>query len=387
MLPGLNNKNNCCGCRACEEICSKNAISMVINDRGFMYPQIDEEVCVSCGLCKKVCPNLNFPKPNVEVKEATVAIHNNVVVLGKSSSGGAFNAIINAWNTQNKCRSYVTGVRWKEDFSIFNDISNDPIVIQQFSKSKYMLSDTAGIFTKAKNKVLSGERVLFSGTPCQVAAFRNVLGREYDNMLLVDIVCHGAPSSTLIKSHIAELERRKGKHVISWSFRDKTPIDGKISSRSARADYVDETYEHFEIHEDAYLRLYYGRMAYRPSCGSCRFASPERISDITICDAHHINELYPDLSVEKGVSVILFHTRKGLQLKNSIAKLMTLYPIEYDWAVDHNEQLHKPTTIHVNTDKFYEELLSGRSFEESVDIAMHRSFAQKFIGRIKRLMR
>lgn len=383
MLPGIDNKNNCCGCRACEEICPKSAISMIADDRDFMYPFIDKKLCISCGLCERVCPNLNHPKANVEVREATVAVHKNIMVLEKSSSGGAFNAIINAWNSQSN-DGYVAGVRWNEDFSAFNDISNDPRIINQFSKSKYILSDTSGIFTKAKNKVLSGERVLFSGTPCQVAAFRNVLGQEYDNLLLVDIVCHGAPSSALLKKHIAELEKRKEKNIVKWSFRDKTLTNGNVSSRSAQIIYDDGESEHFEINEDAYLKLYYSRMAYRKSCEYCRFASPERVSDITIGDAHHINELYPDLSVEKGTSIILFHTPKGLQLKNSIAELMTLFPIEYDWAVEHNEQLRKPTCIHPRTSRFYRSLEKGKTFETSVNRCLKESILKKLCRKVYR---
>lgn len=375
--PVLPNKQHCTGCCICRDVCPKSAIEMVADKHGFYYPSVDGDKCVFCKRCEKICPVQNGPAIKAEIKEAHVGIHRDSTIVSQSASGGAFSAIVDAWSADAVC-----GVRW-DGFKAVNDIGHSKEEVQLFSKSKYILSDTNNIYRRAAEELKEGKRVVFSGTPCQVAAFQNYIG-DVDNLLLVDIVCHGAPSALLLEMHLEDLERQKGKKITAWSFRDKTPIKGKVSSRSARVDFDDSSWEHYEIKQNAYLQLYYGRMAYREACGNCLFAKPERVSDITICDAHHINEIYPDMTVEKGISTILIHTQKGQGLLTEIARVMTLYDIEYDWVVNHNQQLCKPTIIHPKTDVFYQMIDSGKSFGKAVAIANHRSFISQAIGKIKK---
>ena len=380
--PTLPDKEHCTGCRVCRDVCKKHAIEMVADKHGFYYPVVNEEKCIKCERCEKTCPVLNEPIPLTERKDALVGTHKNQKVLEQSASGGAFSAIIHAWHPDAIC-----GVRWNGFYAV-NDIAYDDIKAKLFSKSKYILSDTNEIYKKAALELKARRRVIFSGSPCQLAAFRNYLGTtDLQNLLLVDIVCHGAPSAQILKMHLSELEEQIGKKISSWTFRDKTQINGIVSSRSARVDFDDGSWQHFEIGEDAYLRLYYERAAYREACGKCPFAKSERVSDITICDAHHIEELYPDMTIEKGASTILFHSDKGFSLLPEIQFVMDLREANYDWIVDHNEQLCRPTTIHPKTDCFFQMIDSGEKFEKSVKIAMHRSLMSRAIGKMKRIMK
>lgn len=324
-LPTLPDNEHCIGCRICRDVCIKNAIKMVADKHGFFYPVVDEGKCVECKRCEKTCPVLNQPVPLTERIDALVGTHKNQEVLEQSASGGAFSAVIHAWHPDAIC-----GVRW-DGFNAVNDIAYDYAGARSFSKSKYILSDTNEIYHKAELELKAGKRVVFSGSPCQVAAFRNYLGTaDLKNLLLVDIVCHGAPSAQLLRMHLNELQEQNRKKISSWTFRDETQIKGVVSSRSARVDFDDGSWRHYEIKEDAYLRLYYERVAYREACGKCPFAKPERVSDITVCDAHHIEELYPDMTVEKGASTILFHSDKGANLLPEINSLMDLRKVDYD---------------------------------------------------------
>ena len=370
IKPKLASNNSCTGCGVCSVACKMQAILMQADNRGFLYPIIDESKCIGCKKCESVCPVLNKPMSCDNVKTAFVGVHKDRNVLTKSSSGGAFSAIVECWNPD-----YVCGVCWN-GFDAINEISEKKDY-EVFLKSKYILSDSNGIYEKAKRIIQEGYKVLFSGTPCQVAAFKNYLGDENSNVLLVDIVCHGAPSANLLKQHILELEKKKHKSVISWSFRDKTLVAGKVSSRSAIVYYSDGTSEHLEINQDAFLQLYYERIAYRVSCGNCLFAEPNRISDITICDAHHIDEVYSELCVDEGVSAILFHTHKAYELYEKLKSIMELRTIDYNWMVEHNQQLHCPTIIHPKTDKFYKLLDKGESFEKSINKTLKYSFIEK----------
>ena len=379
-LPNLPDPLHCTGCQVCRDACPNRAIIMKADKHGFFYPEINTEKCIACKRCEKVCPVKNAPCPINEYKEAYVGVHKDKNVVSRSSSGGAFDAVLRAWKPDAVC-----GVRW-EGFKAVNDIGYSDDEIRLFSKSKYILSDTNDIFRRATEEVKSGKRVVLSGTPCQVAAFRNYYG-ESDNLLLVDIVCHGAPSDMLLKMHLNELRNNKGKIIDSWSFRDKTPVNGAVSSRSARVDFADGTWEHYEIKQNAYLRLYYERVAYRPSCGNCLFAVPERVSDITVCDAHHINELYPEMSVEKGASTIIIHSEKGKRLLPAIESTMNLKSVDFEWIVEHNQQLNRPTMIHPNTDEFYRLIDAGETFEKAVAAATHKSLLSRAIGKIQRIVK
>ena len=378
-LPKLANIHCCTGCRACKEICSMSAITMKADKHGFFFPVIDQDLCIGCKRCEKICTVNNRPIAKTQIRKAVVGFSKSADLLSQSSSGGAFSAVIAAWKPDAVC-----GVRW-DGFRVINDIAYSEDSIKSFSKSKYILSDTNGIFKLASKVVNEGKKVIFSGTPCQVAAFRNMIG-EHDNVLLVDIVCHGAPSQKIFDMHLAELEEQKKKKIIRWSFRDKTPINGVVSSRSARVDYEDGSWQHFEIGEDSYLCLYYNRVAYREACGNCIFAEPERVSDITLCDAHHIEELYPDMTVEKGTSTILFHSEKGLNLLSEINDSMYLREVEYDWVVRHNQQLCRPTTIHPHTNLFFQMIDSGVNFDKAVKKAIHRSIISRAVGRLKKII-
>ena len=379
-LPNLPDRHHCSGCRACRDVCPKSAIVMNADQHGFFYPEVDEKLCIGCRTCEKACPMQNQPAAYRQVREAKTGVHKDAEVTSRSSSGGAFSAVVKAWHPDAVC-----GVRW-DGFRAVNDIAYCEEEIRAFSKSKYILSDTEEIYLRAAKEVRAGKRVLFSGTPCQVAAFRNIVG-EQDNLLLVDLVCHGAPSQKLLQIHLEELAGRTGKTIKSWSVRDKTPVKGLVSSRSARVDFEDGSWQHFEIKDDAYLQLYYARLAYREACGNCIYARPERISDITVCDAHHIGELYPDLSMEKGASTILFHTEKGMGLLAGIRDSMDLKDVDYDWIVDHNQQLAEPTRIQPRTEDFYRMIDAGESFEKAVTVITHRSLLSRAVGKVKRSLR
>ena len=377
-FPCLPDQQQCTGCRACRDVCPRTAITMEADYHGFYFPIIDETKCICCKSCEQICPILNKPADKTQERKAWVGVHNDTNILSQSASGGAFSAVIKAWKPDVVC-----GVKW-DGFCAINDLAYDDIGVRAFSKSKYVLSDTNGVYHRAAEEIKKRKKVLFSGKPCQVAACRNLIGED-DNLLLVDIVCHGAPSQMLLAKHLEELEKSKKKKIVGWSFRDKTPINGVISSRSARVDFDDGSWQHYEIKEDSYLRLYYERLAYREACGRCLFAKPERVSDITVCDAHHIEELYPDLTVERGVSTILFHSRKGIRLMPELLSVMNLREVEYDWIVNHNQQLCRPTTIHPKTDVFFRMLDAGETFEKAVKIATHKSFMSRAIGKMKRI--
>lgn len=376
--------DHCTGCRVCRDICPKNAILMETDKHGFVYPTINLKICIGCKLCKKNCPIINRPATNDEVSEAYVGTHKDLDIIKNSASGGAFSAIVSSWEPDTVC-----GVRW-DMFRAINDIATNKDDIKKFSKSKYIISDTNHIYEKAAKELKLGKRVLFSGSPCHIAAFKNYIGKEYDksnNLLLVDIVCHGAPSELILKKYLINCEKKQNKKIISFSFFDKSTINSHPTKRSALLSFSDGSSAHLTINTSSFLKLYYERIAYRKSCSNCPFASSERLSDITIGDAHHIEELFPDLSVNKGVSEILVHTYKAKNMVKEIEKYMDIRTIPYKWALDHNKMLVEPTTINPKTSSFYDLIDSGVDFDLAVKRATHKSVLIRVLGKIRKRMK
>ena len=372
------NLSECSGCRACVEICPLNCISMIKDTENFEYPIINEKVCVNCKKCEKVCPLKQSEYNNI--KKAVVGVHSANEVY-KSSSGGAFWALCQILIPQGYV---VAGVKYTDKFMVVHDIAYTLEEAQAFRKSKYIMPNTYGIFTKVKSLLKDGYKVMFTGSPCQVAACKKFIGNN-ENLLLVDLVCHGAPNQDVFNKEIEYLElKHKGK-LESFEFRNKEPINGCVNSRSAKYIIDNQSYI-VEIKDDPFLNGYYSRLFYRPSCGTCHFARPERVSDITIADAWGIKLIYPEFNDLKGTSLILLNTEKGINLYDSLKEKMKLLPVEIQWAIDSNQQLKTPTSFHKNRQIFFENF-NKISFNNNIKVCTYRSVLDKILFRIHKIIK
>ncbi len=349
--------SECSGCKVCAEICPKKCISFYEDAEHFAYPRVDESLCIDCRRCVAVCPQkkatFNF------VKEAFVGSHSHNEVF-KSSSGGAFWALCQILIPLGYV---VIGVKWMDGFKVAYDVAFTLDEAQGFRKSKYVLSDTNGIFQKVKNLLKDGKKVLFTGTPCQVAACKNYIG-DSDKLFLVDIVCHGAPNQEIFNKEVNYIERKHNGKLESFEFRQKSPINGKVNSRSAK--YVVNSKEYYvEINDDPFLRGYYSRLFYRPSCGTCHFARPERVGDVTLADAWGVHDILPDLDELVGVSLLLFNSSKSLLLLPEIRRFMSIRNVDKEWAISTNLQLRVPTRFHEYRCDFFKKI-DVIDFEQNV---------------------
>lgn len=208
-------KANCCGCNACGDICAHHAISYKLDIEGFWYPEVDVNKCVDCGLCEKTCPDLqikNIKKNDFEKPAHIVAaVHKNMKVRWESTSGGAFSALA---TTMYELGGYVSGAIYNDDFSVSNYVSNDVNDLNKLRSSKYLQSNAEGLYSKIRELLRRGEKVLACGTPCQMAALRLFLRKEYENLIIVDFICRGVNSPKVYKSYLASLEQKfRGKVV------------------------------------------------------------------------------------------------------------------------------------------------------------------------------
>lgn len=217
----ITDKSRCCGCTACASICAHDAITMQPDALGFLYPVVDKDKCVDCGLCEKVCAfndhydtSLNLPQP-----DAYAARHKDMKEVETSRSGAAFIAISD-YVLENG--GVVYGAGYTDHFRVVHKRAATKEERDEFKGSKYVQSDLTGVFRQVKQDLKDGLTVLFSGTPCQTAGLNAYIGKKLrENLILVDIVCHGVPGSYLWRDYIAYLEKKQGDKICWVNFRDK----------------------------------------------------------------------------------------------------------------------------------------------------------------------
>ena len=213
-LIDIEKKENCCGCNVCGDACPKGAISFKADNEGFLYPHIDRKLCINCGICEKVCPVINIDslKKNDKAEpDCYAAMHKNIEIVFASTTGGMFSALADVMYRQG---GYVGGAIHNEDLSVSQFISNDRHDIVKLRRSKDLQSNAEGFYSKVKNLLNNGEKVLVCGVPCQMAGLQAYLGREYENLLIVDLICLGVNSPKVWRKYIASVEEKHGSKVI-----------------------------------------------------------------------------------------------------------------------------------------------------------------------------
>lgn len=304
------NLEDCYGCSACAQICNKQAIKMLENDEGFLYPRLNSDLCVECGLCIKVCP-LN-EKQTLE-KEYPIKVYaikyQSDSVRFESTSGGAFTALYEYVLSK---QGVVYGAVWEEDrvLGVIHDRADSYSECSKMRKSKYIQSDLKNTFRQIKQDLKDNKLVLFTGTPCQVAGLRSFLGEWVDGkIILVDLICHAVPSPRIWRDYIRHIEKVHGKHVIEYIFRTK-----ERGWHINRNKYILDNHKSYSKNKlsSIFSELFYKHVICRNSCYKCAFSSlPHTASDMTIADYWNIRNVNPDFDDNKGVSLVIINSKKG----------------------------------------------------------------------------
>lgn len=344
----------CTGCQACRQICPHNAIDIIEDEEGFLFP-IKNANCTNCKLCINICPIINDVKRNENLKESIVYLfrHNDENVIEKSSSGGAFTAIVQDFYDDN---CVIFGAEYSDGFKVIHSYVQDINDLDKFRKSKYVQSDVKNTYVEAKNFLISGKKVIYTGTPCQIAGLKNYLGRDYSNLLCIDLICHGAPSYKVFRKYLEFLHKKYNSKVKEITFRKRTTEQEKWNSRNISILFCNNKCIIQNSLENEYLNAYHRALNYRKSCSNCKFASVERNSDITIADCWGIENLYKDIDVHKGYSMVIINTQKGNELFDKIKKHQEVKPLSIDFAISSNAQFSQPAKFHKNRKMFFENL-------------------------------
>ncbi len=352
----LKQKNlKCSGCTACFAICPKDAITMQADSEGFKYPVIDKNKCIDCGLCCKVCPLENMYGNFGEDKTSFACRAKDKNFAKQSSSGGVFGILANMYIKE---QAVIYGAAFDDNWNVCHIRADKKDELKRLYTSKYVQSDIGNTFRQVKSDLDNGKKVLFAGTPCQVAGLKSYLQKDYLNLLAVDFICHGVPSPLVWQRYIDKLEQDLKSKIKEVSFRDKK--DGwknyyfKLSIVNGDVFY--------EKHGDnMYMKGFLKDLYLRPSCYDCKFKTLQRASDITLADFWGIEKIISDMNIDEGVSLCWASSEKGKRVLADVLKQTDYYEVKLKEAIRYNPSAIKSVVVHKNRDKFFEGLSNSEA--------------------------
>lgn len=324
----IKNKADCCGCEACKNICPQKCITMKEDEEGFRYPIIDKEKCINCNLCEKVCP-LKKEIQNKDLLKKTeflAAYNKDDEILKKSSSGGIF-WLLAEWIFENN--GIVYGVIQEDTYNVKFSRAENKNEAEKIRGSKYLQAEVNDIYSLVKADLENSKLVLFSGTPCQVAALYKFLNKEYSNLYTVDVVCHGVPSNAVYRKYIEFMEKQNNKKVTNIKWRDK--VNGWGPNRITLY-FDDNTTKTTISRENPFQIGFLDNVYLRPSCYECKYAKLPRIADISLADFWGYDKELLKNNNNKGLSIIVVSSNKGNTLLKNIEKNIIYHEVEEEYV-------------------------------------------------------
>lgn len=334
----ISDKTLCCGCTACVSACPAQCIVMRRDREGFDYPVINSpDLCVGCGKCEKVCPVLS-PLEKAGPVEAYAA--RSQANLDGSSSGGVFPALAQRVLAEG---GVVFGAVVNDDMTVGHAEAYDMAGVEKMRGSKYVQSDLYASYEDVRYWLQEDRKVLFTGTPCQVAGLHKYLGKPYDGLVTVDVLCHGVPSPGLWEKYVKALERKHGAKMEYVRFKDK--------SESWRHYAFTTSFGSCQYMDDPYMALFVQDMSLRPSCYRCAIRDGRSGSDITLSDLWSVHLSAPEMSDDKGVSGVYVYTEKGRRLIEAAG--VAARPVDIALSRMDNGGFNDPACIPEKREEFF----------------------------------
>lgn len=342
----ITDKSQCCGCSACVQRCPKQCISMYEDEEGFLYPVVDGQRCINCGLCKKMCPVIN-QRESREPLKVYASKNKNEKVRQSSSSGGVFSLLVENIIRQD---GIAFGAYFNKNYEVIHDSVETLVDAVVFCGSKYVQSNINNSFSKAEQYLKQGRMVLFSGTQCQIAGLRLYLGKEYDNLLTVEVVCHGVPSPKIWREYMdcLHIDKRKVTNIL---FKDKSSgwrgysfsVVGENSTLlfSEKAE------------KNKYMMAFYQNLTLRPSCYSCPAKGGKSHADITLADYWGIENINSAFNDNVGVSMVCCNSEKGMNILKKISDSMNLIETDFNASVPFNTSIVRSTLMPIGRNDFW----------------------------------
>lgn len=388
-------KTLCCGCEACVQICPKHCISFDEDAEGFSYPVIDQTSCIDCGLCEKICHEIH---PFEEKKPIRIIAANNKKkeVRLNSSSGGIFTCLAENCIKEG---GVVFGARFDENWEIIITETDNIDDLNFFRGSKYVQAKIGDSFKKTKEYLDGGRKVLFSGTPCQIAGLNHFLKKEYKDLLTVDFVCHGVPSPMVWRKYLEEVKQKEKKdahkadkyvRIKSISFRDK--ISGwkkysftlTLATDSADGKKNSVSFSHI-YNEDIYMKAFLTNLILRPSCYVCPSKCGKSHADITMADFWGIENVKPEMDDDIGTSLVLINSTKG---ESSIPfSEMSYSDTTYEIAKTCNPSIWRSPKCHPKREHFFSQLSEVEFISKQIERELRKPLNRRIVMAFKRLVK
>lgn len=353
-------KEKCTGCLSCLNICPKNAIKAITDEQGFWQMQIDETKCIKCKLCQKSCPALFKPNITDLVSKVYACWHKDKAKRQQAASGGLFTALM-----QNalKHNYFVCGATLTSDMQVKHIIIDKIEDYKLLVGSKYVQSNLSDTFKQIRALLLKGNKVLFSGTPCQVSGLYAFLKKRYENQLFtVDLLCHGVPSPEIFKKYIAHMEQLYDDKLINFQFRHKPGWRRYQVILEFASGKQDITYKD----TSPYIRGFLKGNFLRPSCYDCDYTSLKRYSDLTIGDFwNYFADNSTDIDDDKGISFMLINNENGKALFDLAKDDLFYLAKDFNRSTSTSPRLHKPTKKPATYEQFWQDY-NNKDFENII---------------------
>lgn len=348
----IKQKQLCCGCEACVQVCPKQCITLKEDREGFLYPLVNASICVDCGLCEKTCPVINQGTPHEPIS-VYAAVNPDEEIRRQSSSGGIFTLLAETVIADN---GVVFGARFDKHWNVVHDYTETLEGLAAFRGSKYVQSRIGNAYSQTEQFLKAGRKVMFTGTPCQVNGLKQFLRKEYANLLAVDFVCHGVPGPKVWRKYLdEEVARLCDKNSVSShhisSFPDRDTLVKSISFRNkalgwkkysfvltlSKASTAGEqnTVSYSSLfYDNTYMQAFLANLSLRPSCYECPAKAGKSGSDITLGDFWGIENIDQSMDDDKGTSLLILNTQKGKEVFTDLN--FNCKEEAYSRAVKHN---------------------------------------------------
>lgn len=318
----------CTGCGACAKACSQSAIYFKNDDEGFPTPYIQNDKCIECGICNKVCPALHMPR-TYAIQAAYAAQILDKQVLEDSTSGGIFTVLSREIFRRG---GVVYGCVWDKDYNAVVCKAENEDEIRPMRGSKYVWSWSGDTFPEIRQYLKDGRTVLFTGLPCQVAGLKNYLEKDYDNLYLVDFFCGGAPSPYAFHEYLKTITKDIPIEQLNFKLRDKEKYGVGV--------HISYETNHGRVHQsyiqNPYFFSYHTKVFHRKPCYHCQYRYEQRVEDITIGDYWGVEHFHPEFDIRAGVSALLINSEKGAELLNSVKQKILLSETTVDHIAEEN---------------------------------------------------